>query len=51
MTKFDLGYMRNICVRAALSGDGIILQDLKVENTAGAEKQQAVALRVSATAP
>ncbi|BAD53265.1 putative pectin esterase [Oryza sativa Japonica Group] len=32
----------------ALSGDGIILQDLKVENTAGAEKQQAVALRVSA---
>lgn len=48
MTKFDLGYMRNICVRAALSGDGIILQDLKVENTAGAEKQQAVALRVSA---
>uniref|UniRef100_A0A0D9V6M0 Pectinesterase n=1 Tax=Leersia perrieri TaxID=77586 RepID=A0A0D9V6M0_9ORYZ len=32
----------------ALSGDGIILQDLKVENTAGPQKQQAVALRVSA---
>ncbi|KAL5227282.1 hypothetical protein ABZP36_015547 [Zizania latifolia] len=32
----------------AVSGDGIILQDLKVENTAGPEKHQAVALRVSA---
>ncbi|XP_040380488.1 pectinesterase-like [Oryza brachyantha] len=32
----------------ALSGDGIILQDLRVENTAGPEKHQAVALRASA---
>ncbi|CAO1944802.1 unnamed protein product [Urochloa humidicola] len=32
----------------AVNGDGIILQDLRVENTAGAAKQQAVALRVSA---
>ncbi|CAL4973656.1 unnamed protein product [Urochloa decumbens] len=32
----------------AVAGDGIILQDLRVENTAGPAKQQAVALRVSA---
>ncbi|CAL4947065.1 unnamed protein product [Urochloa decumbens] len=32
----------------AVAGDGIILQDLRVENTAGPTKQQAVALRVSA---
>nr|CAB3478543.1 unnamed protein product [Digitaria exilis] len=32
----------------AVAGDGIILQDLRVENTAGAAKHQAVALRVSA---
>ncbi|OEL26470.1 Pectinesterase 2.2 [Dichanthelium oligosanthes] len=32
----------------AVTGDGIILQDLRVENTAGPEKHQAVALRVSA---
>ncbi|KAL6853483.1 hypothetical protein ACP4OV_019512 [Aristida adscensionis] len=32
----------------AVAGDGIILQDLRVENTAGPEKHQAVALRVSA---
>ncbi|KQK10126.1 pectinesterase [Brachypodium distachyon] len=32
----------------AVAGDGIILQDLKIENTAGPEKHQAVALRVSA---
>ena len=34
-------------VHAAVAGDGIILQDLKIENTAGPEKHQAVALRVS----
>ncbi|TVU34852.1 hypothetical protein EJB05_16706, partial [Eragrostis curvula] len=32
----------------AVAGDGIILQDLRIENTAGPEKHQAVALRVSA---
>ncbi|CAO2182663.1 unnamed protein product [Urochloa humidicola] len=32
----------------AVAGDGVILQDLRVENTAGPTKQQAVALRVSA---
>ncbi|XP_020092000.1 pectinesterase-like [Ananas comosus] len=32
----------------AAVGDGLILQDLKIENTAGPQKQQAVALRVSA---
>ncbi|XP_072149854.1 pectinesterase [Setaria viridis] len=32
----------------AVAGDGIILQDLRVENTAGPAKHQAVALRVSA---
>ncbi|KAL6616195.1 hypothetical protein ACP70R_038465 [Stipagrostis hirtigluma subsp. patula] len=32
----------------AVAGDGIILRDLRVENTAGPEKHQAVALRVSA---
>ncbi|KAJ0983261.1 hypothetical protein J5N97_011516 [Dioscorea zingiberensis] len=32
----------------AAVGDGLILQDLKVENTAGAIKHQAVALRVGA---
>ncbi|KAM0865774.1 hypothetical protein ACQ4PT_043050 [Festuca glaucescens] len=32
----------------AVAGDGIILQDLNIENTAGPEKHQAVALRVSA---
>ncbi|RCV27685.1 hypothetical protein SETIT_5G344400v2 [Setaria italica] len=35
-------------VRFAVAGDGIILQDLRVENTAGPAKHQAVALRVSA---
>ncbi|KAJ6819659.1 putative pectinesterase [Iris pallida] len=32
----------------ACNGDGLILQDLKIQNTAGAAKHQAVALRVSA---
>ncbi|XP_020091999.1 pectinesterase-like [Ananas comosus] len=32
----------------AAVGDGLILQDLKIENTAGPKKQQAVALRVGA---
>ncbi|KAJ3671477.1 hypothetical protein LUZ60_007556 [Juncus effusus] len=32
----------------ATVGDGLILQDLKIENTAGPQKHQAVALRVSA---
>ncbi|PUZ54423.1 hypothetical protein GQ55_5G130900 [Panicum hallii var. hallii] len=32
----------------AVAGDGIILRDLRVENTAGPAKHQAVALRVSA---
>jgi pectinesterase len=32
---------------AAVEGDGIVLQDLRIENTAGPEKHQAVALRVS----
>ncbi|RZR75447.1 hypothetical protein BHM03_00057986 [Ensete ventricosum] len=34
--------------RAAAVGDGLILQDLKIENTAGPQKHQAVALRVGA---
>ena len=38
----------DILLVAAANADGLILQDLKIENTAGPEKHQAVALRVSA---
>ncbi|KAK1667867.1 hypothetical protein QYE76_056026 [Lolium multiflorum] len=48
-TGMDLARLpRNGGAPATVAGDGIILQDLRIETTAGPEKHQAVALRVSA---